>query len=126
MAKNTVYSKNAPEPIGPYSQAIKFNNLLFTSGQIPIVPKTGNLVVGGIKEQGRQTLENLKAVIEAGGSDLSKVIKVNLFLANMDDFAAMNEVYAEYFGESKPARSALEASKLPKGALVEIDAIAFV
>ena len=113
MSKKTVYSKKAPEPIGPYSQAIIFNNLLFTSGQIPIDPNTGNIIQGGIKEQGRQTLENLKAVIEAGGSDLYKVIKVNLFLANMDDFAAMNEIYAEYFGESKPARSALEVSKLP-------------
>ncbi len=126
MSKKTVYSKKAPEPIGPYSQAIIFNNLLFTSGQIPIDPNTGNIIQGGIKEQGRQTLENLKAVIEAGGSDLYKVIKVNLFLANMDDFAAMNEIYAEYFGESKPARSALEVSKLPKGVLVEIDAIAYV
>ena len=126
MSKISVYSKNAPEPIGPYSQAISINNLLFTSGQIPINPKTGNLVEGGIKEQTRQTIENIKNILEEGGADISKVIKVTVFLKNIDEFAVMNEVYNEYFGESKPARSTVEASKLPKGALVEIDAVAYL
>lgn len=126
MNKKIVYSKNAPEPIGPYSQAIKFNNLLFTSGQIAIDPKTGNLVEGDIKAQTKQTIENIKNILEAGGSDISKVVKVTVFLKNIDEFAAMNEVYNEYFGISKPARSTIEASKLPKGGSIEIDAVAFV
>ncbi len=126
MSKKSVYSKGAPEPIGPYSQAIVVNNLLFTSGQIAIDPKTGNLVAGDIKSQTRQTLENIKNILEAGGSGVSNVIKTTVFLKNIGDFAEMNEVYAEYFGESKPARSTVEASKLPKDALVEIDAVAFI
>ena len=126
MNKESIYSKNAPEPIGPYSQAVKFNNLLFTSGQIAIDPKTGNLIDGDIKAQTKQTIENIKNILEAGGSDISKVIKVTVFLKNIDEFTAMNEIYNEYFGESKPARSTVEAAKLPKGSLIEIDAVAFV
>ena len=126
MNKESIYSKNAPEPIGPYSQAVKFNNLIFTSGQIAIDPKTGNLIEGDIKVQTKQTIENIKNILEAGGSDISKVVKVTVFLKNIDEFTAMNEVYNEYFGVSKPARSTVEASKLPKGGLIEIDAVAFV
>jgi 2-iminobutanoate/2-iminopropanoate deaminase len=126
MNKESIYTKNAPEPIGPYSQAIKFNNLVLTSGQIGIDPKTGNLVEGGIKEQTKQTIENLKNILEAGGSDISKVIKVTVFLKNINDFAAMNEIYNEYFGNSKPSRSTAESSGLPRDAKIEIDIVAYV
>jgi len=123
MAKEFIYSKNAPEPIGPYSQAIKLNNLIFSSGQIAINPVNG-LIAGDIKIQTRQTLENIKSILMAGGSDISKVIKVTVYLKNIGDFAGMNEVYSEYFGESKPARSTIEAARLPKDSLIEIDVVA--
>jgi 2-iminobutanoate/2-iminopropanoate deaminase len=126
MNKETIYTKNAPEPIGPYSQAIKFNNIVFTSGQIGIDPKTGNLVDGGIKEQTKQTIENLINILAAGGSDISNVIKVTVFLKDITEFAAMNEVYAEYFGTSKPARSTIEAARLPRDAKIEMDTITYV
>ena len=127
MEKMKIYTKNAPEPIGPYSQAIKLGNgLIFTSGQIAIDPKTGQLIRGGIKEQTRQVLENLKAVLEASGCSIAGVVKTTVYMKSMDEFASMNEVYAEYFGESKPARSASEVCKLPKGALIMIEAIAEV
>ena len=130
MQKDTIYSKDAPEPIGPYSQAIKLsmdsNKLLYTSGQVAIDPKTGNFITGGIKEQTKQVMENLVALLKEAGSDLSKVIKTTVFIKDMNDFAAMNEVYAEYFGESKPARSTVEVARLPKDALVEIELIAYI
>jgi len=130
MSKEIIFTKNAPEPIGPYSQAIKLNAenpyLIYSSGQVPIVPETGNIVEGGIKEQTRRSLENVKAVLKEAGSDFSKVIKTTVFLKNMNDFASMNEVYSEYFNESKPARSTVEVARLPKDALVEIDVIAYV
>lgn len=130
MQKDTVYTKNAPEPIGPYSQGIyvswDMHKMLYTSGQVAIDPKTGNFINGGIKEQTRQVLENIKALLTEAKSDLSKVIKTTVFIKNMDDFAAMNEVYAEYFGESKPARSTVEVARLPKDALVEIEVIAYI
>ncbi len=125
MPKEFIYSKSAPEPIGPYSQAVKLGNLIFTSGQIALDPETGQIVAGDIMAQTRRTLENIKAIITAGGSDISKVVKVTVYLKNIQDFPAMNEVYAEYFGESKPTRSTIEASRLPKDSLIEIDAIAF-
>jgi 2-iminobutanoate/2-iminopropanoate deaminase len=124
MTKEFVFSKSAPEPIGPYSQAIKLNNLIFSSGQIAINPQTGAIVEGEIKAQTKQTLENIKSILIAGGSDISKVIKVTVFLKNIGDFTGMNEVYAEYFGKSKPARSTIEAARLPKDSLIEIDVIA--
>jgi len=126
MSKEFVYSKNAPEPIGPYSQAIKLNNLIYSSGQIALNPQTGQIVDGDIKAQTKQTLENIKAILKAGGSDISKVIKVTVYLKNIGDFTGMNEVYSEYFGESKPARSTIEAARLPKDSLIEIDVIAEV
>jgi 2-iminobutanoate/2-iminopropanoate deaminase len=126
MSKETIYTKNAPQPIGPYSQAVKFNNLIFTSGQIPIDPSSGKLIDGDIKAQTKQTIENLKNILEAGGSDISKVLKVTVFLKDITEFAAMNEVYAEYFGESKPARSTVEAARLPKDAKIEIDVVAYI
>lgn len=130
MQKDTVYTKNAPEPIGPYSQGIYVSwdthQMLYTSGQVAIDPKTGDFINGGIKEQTRQVLENIKALLTEAKTDFKKVIKTTVFIKNMDDFAAMNEVYAEYFGESKPARSTVEVSRLPKDALVEIEVIAYI
>lgn len=126
MAKESIYSKNAPEPIGPYSQAIKFNNLVFTSGQIPIDPASGKLIEGDIKAQTKQTIRNIENILQGAGSDISKVIKVTVFLKDINEFTAMNEIYDEYFGKSKPARSTLEAAKLPKDAKIEIDVVAYV
>ena len=127
MTHEKVYNKNAPEPIGPYYQAIKLDNgFVFTSGQIGIDPKTGNVVEGGIKEQTRQVIENLKNILASAGAELSDVAKATVYLKNMDDFPAMNEVYSKYFGESKPARSTVEVSELPKEVLIEIDAVAYV
>jgi 2-iminobutanoate/2-iminopropanoate deaminase len=114
----------APAAIGPYSQGVEWEKLVFTSGQIPLDPKTGNLVMGDVRAQTKQVLENLKAVLEAGGSGLKKVIKTTVFLADMNDFAAMNEVYAEYFTQAPPARSTIQVARLPKDAKVEIEAIA--
>lgn len=124
MTRETVQTDAAPKAIGPYAQAIKANGFLYTAGQIPIDPKTGNFVEGGITDQTRQVLENLKAVLEAGGSSLDRVIKATVFLKSMADFAAMNDVYAEYLGGAKPARSTVAAAELPRGALVEIDLVA--
>ena len=125
MDKTPIYTKNAPEPIGPYSQAIQLENgLIFTSGQIAIDPKTGELIRGGIKEQTRQVIENLKAVLEASESSITMVVKTTVYMKILLQFAEMNEVYAEYFGESKPARSTIEAARLPKDALIMIEAVA--
>ncbi|MRR52520.1 MAG: RidA family protein [Rhodocyclaceae bacterium] len=127
--KQPVKTDKAPAAIGPYSQAIEVQNpakLVFTSGQIPLVPATGALVEGDIKAQTTQALENLKAVLTAAGSSLHKVIKTTVFLADMNDFAAMNEVYATYFEGAPPARSAVQVARLPKDARVEIEAIAEV
>jgi len=124
MKREAIRTDGAPKAIGPYEQAIRANGFVFTAGQIPIDPKTGNLIEGGIAAQARQVLENLKAVLEASGSALDQVVKATVFLKNMSDFPAMNEVYAEYFGNSKPARSTVAVTEVPKGALVEIDLVA--
>jgi 2-iminobutanoate/2-iminopropanoate deaminase len=124
MNKQIIATDNAPKAIGPYEQAIKIGEFIYASGQIPLDPKTGNLVHGGIKEQTCQVMENLKAVIEAAGSSLDRVVKATVFLKNIADFAAMNEVYGEYLGQAKPARSTVAVADLPRGALVEIDFIA--
>jgi 2-iminobutanoate/2-iminopropanoate deaminase len=126
MTREAVQTHTAPKAIGPYEQAIKANGFLYTAGQIPIDPKTGNFVEGGITAQTRQVLENLKAVLEAGGSSLDRVIKATVFLKNMGDFAAMNEVYGQYLGSAKPARSTVAVAELPRGALIEIDFVALV
>jgi 2-iminobutanoate/2-iminopropanoate deaminase len=124
MTREVVQTDNAPKAIGPYEQAIKANGFIYTAGQIPIDPKTGNFVEGDITAQTRQVLKNLKAVLEAGGSSLDRVVKATVFLKNMADFAAMNDVYAQYLGGAKPARSTLAVAELPRGALIEIDLVA--
>ena len=126
MTRESVQTDKAPKAIGPYEQAIKANGFIYTAGQIPIDPKTGNLVEGDISAQTRQVLENLKAVLEAGGSALDRVVKATVFLKNMADFAPMNEVYAQYLGSAKPARSTVAVAELPRGALIEIDLVALV
>ena len=126
MTREVVQTDKAPKAIGPYQQAIKANGFIYTAGQIPIDPKTTNLVEGDISAQTRQVLENLKAVLEAGGSALDRVVKATVFLKHMTDFAAMNEVYAQYLGSAKPARSTVAVAELPRGALIEIDLVALV
>lgn len=118
-----IHTENALAAIGPYSQAVESGNLVFTSGQIPLDPKTGSIVSGGIKEQTKRACENLKAVLEAAGSSLEKAVKTTCFLKSISDFADFNEVYAGYF-TGKPARSCFEVGALPKGALVEIEVVA--
>ncbi|MBO4612796.1 MAG: RidA family protein [Bacteroidaceae bacterium] len=119
-----INTKQAPAAIGPYSQAIRVGNLVYTSGQIPIDPATGAFVEGGIKEQARQSLTNVKAILEEAGLSMSDVVKTTVFLADMNDFADLNAVYAEFFTAPYPARSAVAVKTLPKGALVEIEVIA--
>ena len=122
--KKVINTNQAPAAIGPYSQAIKVGNLVYTSGQIPINPATGNFVEGGIKEQTRQSLTNIKAILEEAGLSMNNVVKTTVFLADMNDFVDMNSVYAEFFSEPYPARSAVAVKTLPKGALVEIEVVA--
>jgi 2-iminobutanoate/2-iminopropanoate deaminase len=125
--KSPISTKNAPEAIGPYSQAVAIPELIYTSGQIPLDPSTGQLVEGGIREQTKRVLENLEAVLAAAKSSLQHVVKTTVFLKSMNDFAAMNEIYAAYFareGWVAPARSTVEVARLPKDALVEIEVIA--
>lgn len=120
----TVNTEKAPAAIGPYSQAKQVGNTLYCSGQIPLCPENGVLLGDDVASQARQSLENLKAVLEAGGSSLDQVVKTTCYLLTMDDFAAFNAVYAEYFGDSVPARACVAVAELPKGALCELDAIA--
>lgn len=126
MSRTVVSTRSAPAAVGPYSQAIKINGMVFTAGQVGLVPGTKTLAEGGIEGQTRQVLENLKAVLEAAGSNLDKVVKTTVFLQSMDDFAAMNAVYATYFSAEPPARSTVEVARLPVGALVEIEAVALL
>ena len=121
-----ISTTKAPAAIGPYSQAIQVGNLVYTSGQIPIDPATGNFVEGGIKEQTRQSLTNVRAILEEAGLTMANVVKTTVFMADMNDFADMNAVYAEFFAEPSPARSAVAVKTLPKGALVEIEVVAEV
>jgi 2-iminobutanoate/2-iminopropanoate deaminase len=127
MSKSFIATVAAPAAIGPYSQATRAGNLIFTAGQVGVDPATSQFVPGGIKEQTTRALENLKAILEAAGSNLAKAVKATVFLRNMDDFAAMNAVYAKYLasdGVAPPARTTIEAARLPKDALVEIELIA--
>ena len=130
MQKDTIYTNKAPEPIGPYSQAIKLSwdtkQLIYTSGQIAINPETNEFIGGNIIEQTKRVLDNISNILHEAGSDLKRVIKTTIFIKHMTDFTAVNEVYAEYFGESKPARSTVGAQRLPKDALIEIEVIAYI
>jgi 2-iminobutanoate/2-iminopropanoate deaminase len=125
MKKEEILSKKAPAAVGPYSQAVKFGNLVFCSGQIGTDPKAGGSLHGGIKEQTRQVLANLKEVLNQAGADFDSVLKVNIFLQSMDDFKIINEIYAEYFKRPFPARATVAVAGLPKDALVEIECIAY-
>ena len=124
--RKTVATDRAPSAIGPYSQANIFGNLVFTSGQIPMVSETGVVVEGGVAEQTRQVFANLQAVLEAAGSDLEKTLKTTVYLKNMSDFQEVNKIYAEYFKGEFPSRSAVEVARLPKDVLIEIEAIAYI
>ena len=119
-----ISTNNAPAAIGPYSQAIEANGMVFASGQLPIDPATGAFAEGGIKEQTRQSLTNAQSILKEAGTDLAHVVKTTVFLSDMDNFAAMNEVYAEFFSQPFPARSAVAVKTLPKNALVEVECIA--
>lgn len=121
-----ISTNHAPQAIGPYSQGVKVGNFIFTSGQIPLHPTTGEVVSTDIEIQTKQVLENLKNVLEAGDSDLEHVIKTTVFIKNMDDFQKINEIYGTYFDKVYPARSCVEVSKLPKGVLIEIEAVAII
>lgn len=126
MKKEEIKSQKSYPAVGPYSQAIRYGDLLFVSGQIAIDPITNNLIKEDIKAQTKQVFENLKSVLEAGGSDLDSVLKMNVYLTNMNGFPTMNEVYAQSFKKPYPARATVQVCRLPKGALVEIDCIAFI
>ena len=124
--REIIETKNAPAPIGPYSQGLRANGFLFISGQIPARPDTGDVVEGGIEEQTRQVMKNLSAVLEAADAGPGNVVKTTVFLTNLDDFSRFNQVYGEYFAEIKPARATVQVVRLPKGVLVEVEAIAAV
>lgn len=123
IMKKIISTDKAPQAIGPYSQAVEVNGLVFTSGVIPIIPETGELETGSIEKQANQALSNLKNLIEAAGCDINNTVKTVVFIKNMDDFAKINEVYAKYFTENFPARSCVEVARLPKDVLIEIEAI---
>ena len=122
--KEIIATDRAPRAIGPYSQAVRAGNVIFASGQIPIDPATGDFVAGGVAEQTEQVMRNLSAVLEAAGSGLNQIVKTTVFLADMNDFSAMNEVYGRFFAETPPARATVQAARLPRDARVEIEAIA--
>jgi 2-iminobutanoate/2-iminopropanoate deaminase len=124
MATTVVATDKAPGAIGPYSQAIKVGGLVFTAGQIPLDPATGKLVEGDIAAQAEQVMKNLQAILEASNSSLARVVKTTCFLTNLDDFATFNEVYGRYFSENRPARSTVQAARLPAGANVEVECVA--
>ena len=124
MKHQVIHTDNAPAAIGPYSQAVKAGNMLFVSGQVPFVPETMEIVEGDVKAQTAQSLKNLQAILKEAGADFSNVVKTTVFIKDMNEFAQINEVYAEYFGENKPARACVEVARLPKDVKVEIELIA--
>jgi 2-iminobutanoate/2-iminopropanoate deaminase len=125
MSSNIIYSDQVPDPIGPYSQAIQAGNFLFTSGQIALNKKTGKIVPGGVEEQTMQVLKNLEAVLKSASMTKEHVVKTTLYITNMDNFDSVNQVYAGYFKDNKPARSTIEVNRLPKNVLVEIEFVAY-
>jgi len=126
MPRKAIHTDRAPAAIGPYEQAIRVGDFLYSSGQIALDPKTGAMVGGGIEKETVQTLENVKAILEADGFSLEHVVKTTVYLANMEDFGTVNKIYEQYFSKCKPARACIQAGKLPKGALVEIDVVAHI
>ncbi|WMJ82332.1 RidA family protein [Clostridium sp. MB40-C1] len=126
MEKIIINTQNAPSAIGPYSQGVKVGNLVFTSGQIPIDPKTGELVTGDIEKAAEQVMQNLKAILEEAGTKFENVIKTTVLLSDINDFGKVNEIYGKYFTSEQPARSCFQVGKLPKDALLEIEVIAIV
>ncbi len=126
MQKETISTKDAPQAIGPYSQAIRFGNLIFVSGQIPIEPETGKILKGNIKEQTRQILKNMNNILAEGGSSLDNVLRTTIFLTDLANYPVVNETYAQYFKDLPPARSTVQVAKLPMDAQIEIDAIACI
>lgn len=122
--REIIETKDAPSPIGPYSQAVRANGFIFVSGQIPLQPGTGALVQGDVAAQTRQVLHNLAAILQAAGSGMQKVVKTTIYLTNLDDFSRLNQVYTEFFGEVKPARATVQVARLPREVLVEIEAVA--
>ncbi|MBI5472424.1 MAG: RidA family protein [Ignavibacteriae bacterium] len=126
MPKQIIHTKHAPAAIGPYSQAVIVNGMVFTAGQVAINPETGNVIEGGIKEQTRRVLQNVQAILEAAGTTLANVVKTTVFIKDMNEFTAMNEVYGEFFKENPPARSTVEVARLPRDVRVEIEAIALL
>jgi 2-iminobutanoate/2-iminopropanoate deaminase len=126
MAISEIATTAAPEAIGPYSQAVRAGDYLFCSGQIPLVAETGELVAGGVAEQTRQVMGNLRAVLREAGIDFSAVVKTTIYLADLEHFAVVNEIYAEFFGDPAPARATVQVAALPRGVLVEIEAVAYL
>ena len=126
MKHQVIHTDNAPAAIGPYSQAIKAGNMLFVSGQVPFVPETMEIVEGDVQAQTRQSLTNVQAILKEAGADFSDVVKTTVFIKDMNEFAQINEVYGEFFGENKPARACVEVARLPKDVKVEIEVIAVV
>jgi 2-iminobutanoate/2-iminopropanoate deaminase len=126
MARNVIKTNNAPEAIGPYSQGIRIGQFIYTSGQIPIDPKTNTIIGGGIKNQTKQVLDNLKAVLAASGASMQDVVKTTVYLSNLLDFTAMNDIYATYFSEPYPTRSTVQVARLPKDVTIEIDVVAYL
>ena len=126
MQKEIISTKDAPQAIGPYSQAVRFDNLIFVSGQIPVEPETGKILKCDIKEQAMQILKNLNNILVAGGSSLDNVLRTTIYLANLENYSLVNETYAQYFNDFPPARSTVQVAKLPMDAQIEIDAIAYL
>lgn len=126
MNSKSIITSKAPAAVGPYSQGVRTGNLIFTSGQLPIVPETGELLKDDIKEETLQSLKNVKAILEEAGATIQDVVKVNVYIRNMSEFPLINQVYEEFFGDHKPARSLVEVSKLPKDGNIEIEAIAAI
>lgn len=124
--KEIISTTKAPAAIGPYSQAVKLGNMIYTSGMIPLVPETMQIAEGDVQQQTRQVLENLKALLESAGSSLDKVVKTTVFIKNMNDFPRINDIYAEYFHSEQPARSCVEVARLPKDVQVEIEVVAYI